>query len=93
MAGILFTTRGVGGAPPPTLCLRPVRYERDMPLVKHLGLFGPLHARHLAQHGGADDALFHDAADLVFEGPTWRSSPALPRPCCATAATTTSPPR
>jgi hypothetical protein len=64
-----------------------------MPLVNHVGLFGALHARRLAQLAGADDALFHDAADLVCEGPTWRSFPASPRPCCATAATTTSPPR
>ncbi|MFC5655123.1 aminotransferase class IV [Streptomyces nogalater] len=69
--GILVTTRGVGSAPPPPLRVRPVRYERDLPLVKHVGLFGALHARRRAQLAGADDALFHDAAGLVSEGPTW----------------------
>ncbi|MGW2492320.1 aminotransferase class IV [Streptomyces sp. NPDC001606] len=63
--------RGVGATPPPPLRVQPVRYERDLPRVKHVGLFGTLHARRRAQLAGADDALFHDAVGLVSEGPTW----------------------
>ncbi|GAB2882160.1 aminotransferase class IV family protein [Streptomyces deserti] len=68
---ILVTTRSAGALPPPPLRVQPVQYERDLPLVKHVGLFGALHARRQAQLGGADDALFHNADGFISEGGTW----------------------
>ncbi|MGV9318240.1 aminotransferase class IV family protein [Streptomyces sp. NPDC003660] len=68
---ILVTTRGAGVMPPAPLRAQLVEYERDLPRVKHLGLFGALHARRKAQLAGADDALFHDAAGRISEGGTW----------------------
>jgi branched-subunit amino acid aminotransferase/4-amino-4-deoxychorismate lyase len=50
--------------------LRTVDYARDLPTVKHLGFFGPLHERRLAQLAGFDDALF-TRGGRVCEGPTW----------------------
>jgi branched-subunit amino acid aminotransferase/4-amino-4-deoxychorismate lyase len=50
--------------------LRTVDYARDLPTVKHLGFFGPLHERRLAQAAGFDDALF-TARGRICEGPTW----------------------
>src|SRR6478609_1794330 len=55
---VLVTTRPAGAMPPPPLRAHSVRYERDLPGVKHIGLFGTLHARRAAQLGGYDDALF-----------------------------------
>ncbi|WP_322751773.1 MULTISPECIES: aminotransferase class IV, partial [unclassified Frankia] len=48
-----------------------VRYCRDMPTVKHVGLFGPLRHRRDAQLGGLDDVLFTDTDSFVSEGATW----------------------
>jgi branched-subunit amino acid aminotransferase/4-amino-4-deoxychorismate lyase len=73
---ILVTTRpapvpepGVG-SPDSGVRLRSADYARDLPTVKHLGFFGPLRQRHLAQQAGYDDALFI-ADGLLCEGPTW----------------------
>lgn len=68
---VLVTTRSAGAIPPPPLRVAPVHYERDLPQVKHIGLFGALHARRQAQLVGADDALFHDSAGIISEGGTW----------------------
>lgn len=67
----LITVRAAGHLPPPPLRVQSVRYERDLPQVKHCGLFGTLHARREAQLAGADDALFIGPDDLVSEGGTW----------------------
>ncbi|MFD4523369.1 aminotransferase class IV family protein [Streptomyces sp. NPDC058470] len=67
----LITVRPVGQLPPPPLRVQSVRYERDLPQVKHCGLFGALHARRAAQLAGADDALFTGCDGLVSEGGTW----------------------
>ncbi|CAM5600180.1 hypothetical protein SGLAM104S_07946 [Streptomyces glaucescens] len=48
-----------------------VAYERDVPQVKHVGLFGALHARRTAQLAGYGDALFVDRDGRVSEGTTW----------------------
>lgn len=68
---VLVTTRSVGEMPPPPLRARSVKYERDLPDVKHVGLFGSLHARRAAQLEGFDDVLFVGADNLVSEGGTW----------------------
>ncbi|MFG3495916.1 aminotransferase class IV family protein [Streptomyces sp. NPDC047928] len=68
---VLVTTRPAGALPAPPLRLRSTAYVRDLPAVKHTGLFGALHARRAAQLAGYDDALFHGPDDHVSEGPTW----------------------
>ncbi|MBV9026906.1 MAG: aminotransferase class IV family protein [Streptomycetaceae bacterium] len=69
--GILVTVRSAGAMPPPPLRAMSVPYERDLPQVKHCGLFGALHARRTAQLSGYDDALFTGADGYVSEGGTW----------------------
>ncbi|MEV7886928.1 aminotransferase class IV family protein [Streptomyces sp. NPDC002817] len=68
---VLVTVRAAGSMPPPPLRAQSVRYERDLPEVKHVGLFGALHARRTAQLNGYDDALFVGADGCVSEGGTW----------------------
>ncbi|MEV6984729.1 aminotransferase class IV family protein [Sphaerisporangium sp. NPDC051017] len=67
---ILVSTRPVPGDLPP-LVLGTTEYQRDLPEVKHSGLFGPVLHRRFALAGGYDDALFTDARGRVTEGPTW----------------------
>lgn len=69
--GVLVTVRAVGAIPPPPLRARSVPYQRDLPQVKHCGLFGALHARRVAQLAGYDDALFVGPDGHVSEGTTW----------------------
>lgn len=68
---VLVTVRAAGAMSPPPLRAMTVRYERDLPEVKHTGLFGPLHARRTAQLSGFDDALFVGVDGRVSEGGTW----------------------
>jgi branched-subunit amino acid aminotransferase/4-amino-4-deoxychorismate lyase len=49
-----------------------VRYGRELPDVKHIGLFGTVQQRRLTQLDGFDDALFVDANSRVLEGATWK---------------------
>lgn len=68
---ILVTTRaGVAHAPAP-FAVKSTVYERDLPQVKHVGLFGTIHHRRQAQLAGYDDVLFTDAAGQISEGATW----------------------
>jgi branched-subunit amino acid aminotransferase/4-amino-4-deoxychorismate lyase len=49
-------------------------FVRNLFLVKHLGAFGQMHERRLAQQAGFDDALFctgPEPSALVCEGTTW----------------------
>jgi branched-subunit amino acid aminotransferase/4-amino-4-deoxychorismate lyase len=50
--------------------LRSVRYQRELPTVKHVGLFGALWHRRQAQQAGYDDALFVDDHDRISEAAT-----------------------
>lgn len=68
---IMVTVRPAGELPPPPLNAMSVRYERDLPEVKHCGLFGALHARRTARLRDFDDALFFGADNHVTEGGTW----------------------
>lgn len=68
---VLVTVRPAGAMPPPPLRARSVPYERDLPQVKHCGLFGALHVRRAAQLAGFDDALFVGPDGHVSEGATW----------------------
>ncbi|MDN5385281.1 MULTISPECIES: aminotransferase class IV family protein [Streptomyces] len=68
---VLVTVRPAADLPLPPLRVKSVRYERDVPAVKHSGLFGALHARRAALLDGFDDALFIGPDDRVSEGGTW----------------------
>ncbi|MET7575281.1 aminotransferase class IV family protein [Streptomyces sp. NPDC005492] len=68
---ILVSMRGASEMPPEPLRAMSVTYERDLPQVKHAGLFGALHARRTAQLAGFGDALFVGRDGLVSEGVTW----------------------
>lgn len=68
---VLVSVRSAGALPPEPLRAQSVVYERDLPEVKHVGLFGALHARGAAQRAGFDDALFVGKDGLVSEGGTW----------------------
>ncbi|MFB7085733.1 aminotransferase class IV family protein [Streptomyces sp. NPDC056296] len=67
----LVSVRPAGDIPAAPLSAMSVMYERDLPEVKHVGLFGPLHARRAAQQAGFDDALFVGRDGHVSEGVTW----------------------
>ncbi|WP_167538526.1 aminotransferase class IV family protein [Streptomyces albofaciens] len=71
---ILVSVRGAGALPPAPLRAKSVVFERDLPEVKHCGLFGALHARAKAQRAAFDDALFVGRDGLVSEGPTWNAA-------------------
>lgn len=68
---IMVSVRGAGALPPEPLRAMSVTYERDLPEVKHCGLFGSLYARRTAQLAGFGDALFVGRDGFVSEGGTW----------------------
>lgn len=68
---VLVSVRGAGPLPPAPLRAQSLVYERDLPTVKHVGLFGALHARGAAQRAEFDDALFVGRDGFVSEGGTW----------------------
>ncbi|MFG3225785.1 aminotransferase class IV [Kitasatospora sp. NPDC048194] len=68
---LLVTTRPVAAAEPGPLRVRTAVYRRELPEVKHVGLFGLVHHRRLAQLAGFDDALLTDEDGRVTEGATW----------------------
>jgi branched-subunit amino acid aminotransferase/4-amino-4-deoxychorismate lyase len=68
---VLVSVRGAGALPPAPLRAQSLVYERDLPQVKHIGLFGALHARGAAQRADFDDALFVGRDGFVSEGGTW----------------------
>jgi branched-subunit amino acid aminotransferase/4-amino-4-deoxychorismate lyase len=68
---VLVTTRPAGRWPATPMRVRTVSYSRDLPEVKHVGLFGAVLDRRNAQLDGFDDALFVDDASFVSEGVTW----------------------
>lgn len=46
-------------------------YDRELPTIKHVSLFGSIRQRRLAQASGFDDALFTGTDGRISEGPTW----------------------
>jgi branched-subunit amino acid aminotransferase/4-amino-4-deoxychorismate lyase len=68
---VLATTRLAPVTPPTPLRVRTVMYERDLPHVKNVGLFGSVHHRRSAQLAGFDDALFTNRFGAISEGATW----------------------
>lgn len=53
--------------PPPALRLQSALYTRDLPKVKHLGLFGAMHHRAGAQRVGYDDVVFSEPDGTITE--------------------------
>lgn len=72
---VLVTVRPAGGLFPPPLRVAARPYRRDVPAVKHVGLFGQLALRREARRAGFDDVLFTEPGPggdaLVTEGCTW----------------------
>jgi len=68
---VLVTTRPAGADNPTPMRVKSVRFHRDLPDVKHVGLFGQISHRRTAQQQGFDDAVFVDAEDAFTEGATW----------------------
>lgn len=68
---ILVTKRPAPSLTPPPLRLTTAPFERDLPAVKHVGLFPTIRARRTAQQHGYDDVLFVDADGRIAEGATW----------------------
>jgi branched-subunit amino acid aminotransferase/4-amino-4-deoxychorismate lyase len=68
---VLVSTRLASTEALPALKLRSVHYERELPAVKHVGLFGTMRHRRAAQLDGYDDVLFFDDKSRISEGATW----------------------
>lgn len=68
---VLVTLRSVPVDRAEPVRLRTVRYARELPGVKHTGLFGAVHQRRAARLAGYDDALFVDDRGRITEGTTW----------------------
>lgn len=51
--------------------VRTVRFQRELPAVKHVGTFALLHQRRQAMRAGFDDALLLTCEGLASEGTTW----------------------
>jgi branched-subunit amino acid aminotransferase/4-amino-4-deoxychorismate lyase len=64
---VLVTTRTAATTPPPPLRLQAASYQREMPAVKHIGLFGALQRRRAAQREGFDDVLFLNPDGTISE--------------------------
>ncbi|OXM69920.1 aminotransferase class IV family protein [Amycolatopsis vastitatis] len=60
-------------ADPTPLRLRTVRYQRELPQVKHLGTFGLIHHSRQARLAGFDDALFVDPQGRISEASIWNA--------------------
>ncbi|MGH3899568.1 MAG: aminotransferase class IV family protein [Pseudonocardiaceae bacterium] len=67
---VLVTTRPAVQVPLPALRLQSTPYRREMPDVKHVGLFGSLRQRRVAARNGFDDVLFTDAEGAISEAAT-----------------------
>lgn len=68
---VLVTTRPAADWPPTPMRVQSAVYRRELPEVKHVGLFGALWHRRKAELNGYDDALFVDASSFISEGATW----------------------
>ncbi|PXY31700.1 aminotransferase class IV family protein [Prauserella muralis] len=64
---VLVTVRPAPRGTPTPLRLRAVQYRRDLPEVKHVGLFGALAQRRTARRAGYDDVLFVNPDGTISE--------------------------
>ncbi len=67
---LLVTLRPAALTPLPALRLQSTVYRRESPAIKHVGLFGSLWRRRIAQRNGFDDVLFTDADSTMSEAAT-----------------------
>ncbi|NJC82540.1 aminotransferase [Planosporangium mesophilum] len=68
---VLVTSRPAPAPDLPPLRLATAGYRRDLPEVKHVGLFGSVYQRRAAQLRGFDDVLFVHPDGHITEGATW----------------------
>ncbi|MFD4191389.1 MULTISPECIES: aminotransferase class IV family protein [Amycolatopsis] len=64
---VLVTTRPASLATPEPWRLQAASYRREIPAVKHVGLFGALRRRRAAQREGFDDVLFLNPDGTISE--------------------------
>jgi branched-subunit amino acid aminotransferase/4-amino-4-deoxychorismate lyase len=64
---VLVTTRRAPAVAPSPLRLQAASYRREIPAVKHIGLFGALQRRRAAQREGFDDVLFMNPDGTISE--------------------------
>ncbi|MFS8103707.1 aminotransferase class IV family protein [Lentzea alba] len=64
---VLVTHRRAAGGLPAPWRLQAAAYVRDMPSVKHVGLFGSMQRRRAAQKDGYDDVLFLNPDGTISE--------------------------
>lgn len=57
----------------PPLRVRTVRFERDLPHLKHRGTLAQTHLALEARRAGFDDVLFVGPGDLISEGSVWNA--------------------
>lgn len=67
---VLVTTRPAGRGVSEPLRLQAARYQREIPAVKHVSVFGALLHRRRAQRAGFDDVLFTGDDGVVVESST-----------------------
>ncbi len=70
-ADVLIATTSAEPVDTPAISVATARYQRDVPHIKHVGTFGLLQQKLLAQRRGYDDVLFIDGNGLVSEGSIW----------------------
>ena len=51
--------------------VKPLRHDRELPHLKHLGMTGVIHARRQSRLAGYDDALLIGEVGMVLEGTLW----------------------
>ena len=68
---VLVAIAAPATAPADARAVLPVRYQRELPQLKHVGTFPLFQHRRQALRQGFDDAVFVDAAGRVSEGSTW----------------------
>lgn len=64
---VLVTHRAAANALPKPWRLQAAAYQRDVPSVKHVGLFGSMQRRRAAQREGYDDVLFLNPDGTISE--------------------------
>jgi branched-subunit amino acid aminotransferase/4-amino-4-deoxychorismate lyase len=64
---VLVTTRAAGSGPAKPMRLQAAAYRREIPAVKHVGLFGAMQRRRAAQREGFDDVLFLNQDGTISE--------------------------
>ncbi|MFI9509069.1 aminotransferase class IV family protein [Nocardia sp. NPDC052566] len=64
---VLVSMRSAPLGPQGALKLQSTVYSRDLPKVKHTGLFGAVHHRRNAQRNGFDDVVFTTAEGVISE--------------------------